>query len=170
VCHWRLVRQCDSRQHWQQAANATHHGTSHRAPATLTRVISIGIVSIRHSPDDPCLNDRSCIIPIQPPDSRTSVSDPARFASVLAFRRLVSLVRGHGIDRSGHFRAYLNCRLPCILMLIDGMMLLIRTEREPCQPSAVSWQGCPETSVAEWLPPPSERSRIEHAARSSPRS
>lgn len=42
------------------------------------------------------------------------MDDPARCAVVLAFRRLLSLVRGHGINHFGVLRAYLNGRLPSV--------------------------------------------------------
>ncbi len=77
-------------------------------PLTAIAVMSL----LRHLPDGPCPNEQRPILRIQPPRFKRSHSDPARVATILAFRWLVSLVREHGIDGSGHFQTYFNCRLP----------------------------------------------------------
>lgn len=65
--------------------------------------------------------------------ARNSACAPGCLASVSQSRSLGSLVREHGIDGSALYRSYLNRRPLSLRSLIDGMLLLIRTE-PPTQP------------------------------------
>ena len=82
-CHWRLVRQCDERQHWQQAASGTHQNTVDGALAQVLPVPTMtdscplaheawGVIRAM-----PVSRDTECtIVPQDDDGSRRPVLDP----------------------------------------------------------------------------------------------